>query len=97
MSIISIHFAAAGFRIVMSTAFQAPGYAWYSMLNSICRQVVVILPVAWLLSLTGRLELIWRGFPIAELVSALIQIAFLILVYRKMIVHIGEKKSQTIG
>ena len=97
LRIISIHFVTAGFCIVMSTAFQALGYAWCSMLNSICRQVVVILPVAWLLSLTGRLELIWWSFPIAELVSALIQIAFLILVYRKVIVHIGVEKAQTNG
>lgn len=90
LRIISIHFALAGFCIVMGTAFQALGYAWCSMVNSICRQVVVILPVAWLLSLTGRLELIWWSFPIAELVSALIQIYFLRLVYKRVIVHIGE-------
>lgn len=93
LRIISIHFVLAGFCIVMSTAFQALGYAWCSMVNSICRQVVVILPAAWLLSLSGRLELIWWSFPIAEFVSAILQACFLLLVYRKVIVHIGEHKQ----
>lgn len=93
LRIISIHFALAGFCIVMSTAFQSLGYAWCSMINSICRQVVVILPVAWLLSLSGRLKLIWWSFPIAEFVSAILQIGFLVLIYQKVIVHIGEDQK----
>lgn len=96
LKIISIHFALAGFCIVMSTAFQALGYAWCSMINSICRQVVVILPVAWLLSLSGQLNLIWWSFPIAEFVSTVLQFSFLVLVYRKVIVHIGENMQAQI-
>lgn len=46
-----------------------------------------------LLSLSGRLELIWWSFPIAELVSAILQAVFLVLVYRRVIVHIGEDKQ----
>ena len=93
LRIISIHFALAGFCIVMSTAFQSLGYAWCSMINSICRQVVVILPAAWLLSLSGRLELIWWSFPIAEFVSAALQVSFLVLVCKKVIMHIGEDQE----
>ena len=54
---------------------------------------MVILPVAWLLSLSGRLKLIWWSFPIAEFVSAILQIGFLVLIYQKVIVHIGEDQK----
>ena len=49
--------------------FQALGNGVYSMFVSITRQLLVLLPTAYLLSLTGRLELVWWAFPIAELAS----------------------------
>ena len=45
--------------------------------NSVCRQIVVLIPVAWLLAQTGRLELVWLAFPIAELMSLLMATIFL--------------------
>ena len=46
------------------------------MISSIVRQLVVLLPVAWLLSLSGRLELVWLAFPIAELFAVCLCIIF---------------------
>ena len=50
--------------------------------GSLCSQIVVLLPAAYLLSLTGRLELVWLAFPIAEVVSVILNATFLRLTYR---------------
>ncbi len=88
---ISYGFALAGFGIVCGTAFQALGSATYSMMVSIARQLVVLLPAAYLLSLTGRVQNVWWSFPIAELVSMLITVLFLVKIYKGVIRHIGEE------
>ena len=56
---------------------QAIGNPVYSLIVSVCRQLVVLLPVAWLLSRTGRLELVWWSFPIAEVMSFTLSTIFL--------------------
>ncbi len=85
LRIISIHFIFAGFAIVSSSTFQALGHGVLSLIISLVRQLFVLLPAAWLLSLSGRLELIWFAFPIAEAVSLAMCIVFLRYVYRKEI------------
>ena len=90
---ISISFIAAGYCIGMGSVFQALGCATYSMVNSVCRQVVVLLPVAWLFSKTGNLSLVWWSFPIAEVSSVILNTIFFIKVYRTLIVHIGENDA----
>ena len=72
LRIIGAHFPLAGFSIIAASACQALGKPIYSLINSVCRQIVVLLPTAYLLSLTGRLELVWLAFPIAEFVSVLL-------------------------
>lgn len=69
LRVIGLTFPLAGFCIVAGSVFQALGTPVYSLIVSVCRQILVLLPVAFLLSLTGRLELVWWAFPIAELVS----------------------------
>ncbi len=88
---ISYGFVLAGFGIVCGTAFQALGSATYSMMVSIARQLVVLLPAAYLLSLTGKVQNVWWSFPIAELVSMLITVLFLVKIYKGVIRHIGEE------
>ena len=74
---VSIAFLAAGFCIVLSGAFQALGKGTYSMFVSIARQLVVLVPVAWLLSRTGNLNAVWWSFPIAEVMSFTLSVIFL--------------------
>ena len=74
---ISISFIPAAFCIVCGSMFQALGSAVYSMITSVTRQLVVLLPVAWLLAQTGRLALVWIAFPVAEIVSLILCIIFL--------------------
>lgn len=70
LRIIAIHFLFAGYSIVCSALFQAVGKGTYSLLTSLIRKLFVLLPCAYLLSLTGNIHLIWLCFPIAEIVSA---------------------------
>ena len=66
---ISISFIFAGFCVVTSSTFQALGKGTYSMFVSIARQLLVLIPSAWLLSRTGVLNAVWWSFPIAELMG----------------------------
>lgn len=77
LRIICLHFPLAGFCIIAGSVCQAIGNPLYSLVVSICRQLVVLLPAAWLLAQTGRLELVWLAFFIAELVSLTLSIIFL--------------------
>ena len=77
LRIISVSFLLAGFCIIAGSVFQAIGNPVHSLIVSVCRQMVVLLPVAWLLSRTGRLELVWWSFPIAEVMSFTLSTIFL--------------------
>ena len=77
LRIISIHFLLAGFDIIASSVFQAIGNPFHSLIVSVSRQLVVLLPAAWLLAQTGRLNLVWFAFPIAELMSLTLCTIFL--------------------
>lgn len=92
LRIISIGFIPAGISIAISSAFQALGKAVYSMCNSIIRQLVVLLPAAYMLSLLGDVNLIWWAFPAAEIVALIISLFFLSRIYKKIIVHIGAER-----
>lgn len=85
LRIISTSFLFAGYCIVVGSAFQALGNGIYSMIVSIARQLVVLLPVAYLLSLSGKVELIWLSFPIAELMSVAMTTFFLIRMNKTII------------
>lgn len=77
MRIISSSFILAAIGITLSTVFQAVGKGVYSMVVSICRQLVVLLPAAWLLArLTGSVYAVWWCFPIAEIAALIISIYY---------------------
>ncbi len=86
---ISISFVFAGFSVIASATCQALGKSIYSLIISIGRQLVVLIPSAFLLSLAGRVNLVWFAFPIAEVVSLLLCIFFLLRVLNKSF----EKKN----
>ncbi len=72
LRIISVHFIFAGLSIVSTTLFQALSHGMLSLTVSVVRQLVVLLPVAYLLAQTGRLEMVWWAYPFAEIFSVLI-------------------------
>ena len=77
LRIISLHFPLAGFAIIAGSVCQAIGNPFYSLIVSVCRQLLVLLPVAWLVAQTGRLELEWLAFLAAEIVSVTLRAIFL--------------------
>ncbi len=77
LRLISICFLLAGFNIICSSVFQALGNGVYSLIVSAVRQLVLLVPVAFLLSKTGILNRIWLAFPIAEVGAAILCIFFL--------------------
>jgi len=77
LRIIGTHYLLAGFCIIAGSVCQAIGNPIYSLITSVCRQLLVLLPAAWLLSKTGILELVWLAFPIAELASLILSAIFL--------------------
>ena len=85
LRLISTHFVLAGFYIIAGSIFQALGNGVMSLIVSVARQLVVLLPAAYLLSLTGKLNLIWLAFPIAELTSLALSALFLYKIYKKVI------------
>ena len=74
---ISISFLLAGFNIISSSVFQAMGNGVYSLIVSVIRQLFILVPVAYVLSRTGILDIIWLAFPIAEVCAALLCVFFL--------------------
>ena len=90
LRIIGLSFLFAGIGIVSSTVFQAIGNPLHSLLISVLRQLVIILPVAYLLSLTGSVDNVWWSYPIAEVVSFVLCVLFLRRTFRKLHKSLGE-------
>lgn len=82
---ISLGFVLAAFCIVMGSIFQAFSKSYYSLIVSVGRQLVVLIPVAYLLSKFGNVALVWWAFPIAELASLVISVYFFRKLYREMV------------
>lgn len=87
---ISLSFIFAGVCIALGSVFQALGFGVYSMIVSFARQIAVLLPVAYLFSLTGKLNLVWLSFPIAEIMSVLVTVLLFIRIYKRIISKIPE-------
>ncbi len=82
---ISLSFCFAGVCIICCSVFQALGRSTMSMVVSILRQLVVLLPVAYALSLTGKLNLVWFAFPIAEFVAVILCIIMMRNLHKNLI------------
>lgn len=85
LRIIAIYFPFAGISIMLSSVFQAFSESQYSLFNSIARQLVILLPAAWLLARLGNVNYVWWAFPIAEILSMFITIVFFKKVYGKIV------------
>ena len=85
LRIISLSFPLAAVGIALSSAFQALGNGIFSTIQSLCRQLVVLLPAAYLLSLLGEVNLVWWSFPIAEVFSLLATLVMYGWIYKKKI------------
>jgi putative MATE family efflux protein len=87
---ISISFLLAGFCVVSSSVFQALGHGLLSLTVSVVRQLLVLLPAAYVLSRIHGLDTVWWAFPIAELFAVTLCAIFLRRVYRKEILPLYD-------
>lgn len=85
LRIIALHFPIAALCIVAGSLFQAFSKSIYSLIVSLGRQLVVLIPAAWLLSLTGVLSNVWWAFPIAEITSLILSAFFFVKIRREII------------
>ncbi len=83
LRIIASSFIGAGIAITLSSVFQAFSSAVYSMIVSFARQLIVLLPAAWLLAQTNVVRNVWFAFPIAEVVSVALSVIFMFIVWKK--------------
>lgn len=87
---ISFSFLAAWFCIIAGSMFQALGNGVYSLLVSVARQLLVLLPAAYILGKIGGLDIIWWAFPIAEIMSGTVSVFFTLRINRKIIRNIAD-------
>ena len=90
LRIIGIHYLIAWFCIIIGTVFQALGKAVFSMIVSIMRQLVALIPAAYILAKIGGIHAVWWAFPIAELISLAVTLFFFVKIYRSIISKIPE-------
>ncbi len=88
---ISLAFPIIGLSIVGSTTLQAVGRGFASMIVSFLRQIIVLLPVAYLLGKSGGLSWVWYSFPISEAISFVILIFLFRNIFVKIIKDLEEK------
>ena len=90
LRVISLSFAFAGICIVISSSLQALGHGFLSMMISITRQLIILLPSAYILAKIGGIHAVWWSFNIAEIGSLTLSLLFFNHMYNKIIKHLGE-------
>ena len=90
LRVISLSFAFAGICIVISSSLQALGHGFLSMMISITRQLIILLPSAYILAKFGGIHAVWWSFNIAEIGSLTLSLFFFKHMYNKIIKHLGE-------
>ena len=94
LKIISLSFVGAAFGIINSTVFQATARGMNSLIVSVCRQLVIILPAAWVLGRFVGLGAIWYSFPIAEIASFLISYLLLWREYQTELKYLSAGQEE---
>ena len=88
LRIISLSFPVASLCIAMGSMFQAFSKSKYSLIVSVGRQLVVLIPVAWLLAQTGEVQNVWWAFPVAELMSLALSVYFYKRINRNIVMNL---------
>ena len=82
---LSLCFIVGGFTIVSSSLFQALGKGLMSMSIAVFRQLVLVLPLAYVFSLSGNLNMVWWAFPVAEVLAGILTAYYLRKIYQRVI------------
>ena len=94
LRIISASFLVAGVCVVCGSVFQAVGQGMFSLIVSVARQLLVLVPLAYLFSLSGDLEAVWWSFPAAEVVSLLMTLFFMARVEKTILHPLAQKARE---
>ena len=78
---ISLSFIFAGFSIIVGSVFQALGNGVFSLIVSVTRQLIFLLPSAFVFSKLGNIDLVWWAFPLAEVVALVLSAIFMRKIY----------------
>lgn len=89
LRLISLSFLFAGYCIIVGSIFQALGNGVYSLIVSVARQLVCILPLAYFFAKTGGVLALWYAFPLAEIMSLIMSTILFIRIYREKIKPLG--------
>jgi len=87
---IGVHFLIAWYCIIAGSVFQAVGNGVYSLIVSVARQLVILIPAAYILAGIGGLDFVWWAFPIAELMSLCVSTIFLVITWKKVISRVPD-------
>ncbi len=87
---IGVHFLIAWYCIIAGSVFQAVGNGVYSLIVSVARQLVILVPAAYILAKIGGLNLVWWAFPLAELMSLCVSTVFLVIIWKKVISRVPD-------
>lgn len=90
LRIIGVHFLVAWYCIIAGAVFQSLGNGVYSLCVSIARQLVILVPAAYILARIGGLDLVWWAFPIAEIMSFSVSTLFLIVIWKTLISKVPD-------
>lgn len=85
LRLISISFLFAGYCIIVGSVFQALGNGVYSLIVSVARQLVCILPLAYLFARSLGLNSVWYAFPLAEIIAAILSTILFRQIYKEKI------------
>jgi Na+-driven multidrug efflux pump len=94
LRIISVIFLAAGFCVVAGSVCQALDKSMAAFVVSIFRQLVGLVPAAWLLSRLGNVNYVWWAFPFAEIFSALFSCLYLRKALRDMESRLALREAE---
>ena len=98
LRIIAIHYPFAAVAISLGTVFQAFSKSIYSLIISVCRQLLILLPVAWAIAyFTGDVNRVWFSFLVAEGMSCVLSVIFFRIVYAQTVEPISKKESIVTG
>lgn len=90
LRIIGVHFLIAWYCIIAGSVFQAVGNGVYSLVVSVARQLVILIPAAYILARIGGLDFVWWSFPLAELMSLCVSTVFLVITWKKVISRVPD-------
>ena len=91
LRIISLSFLFAGYCIIVGSVFQAMGNGVYSLMVSVARQLVCILPLAYFFARTFGLHMVWYSIPLAEITSVVLSSILFRKIYVEKVRPLGEK------